>query len=270
MTIFNAFSVDLEDWYQAITSLMAQPEKWHTFEPRVVANTHRLLKLFAEYGIRATFFVLGQVALDHPNLIQEIEAKGHEIGIHGHRHKMVNRLSPAEFAREIDDACHAIAPLVKQPILGHRAPYFSIDNRSRWALDVLREKGFQYDSSFFPTKNPLYGSPKTPRFPYHTQGVAEFPLATARWGGVNWPIAGGLYLRALPYALVRAGIRQLNQQGYPAVIYLHPWELDTTHRYNAITLREHLVQYTRRGSLEGKLRKLFTEFEFRPLCEFLT
>ncbi len=271
MTVLNAFSVDLEDWYQAITSLNARPEEWPRHESRVVGNTQQLLKLLKEHNVRATFFVLGRVADEHPDLIRAIHAAGHEIGVHGYWHRMVHRMDPASFSEEMDRALGAIQPLVDQPILGHRAPYFSINRSSLWALDVLAGKGFRYDSSFFPTRNTLYGFPDAPRFPHRRpeSELMEFPLSTARWMGLNVPIAGGLYLRAFPYQLIRAGIRQLNRQGHPAVIYMHPWELDTGHRYSRVTPREFIVQYTRRGSLAGKLRRLFRDFSFAPLRQLL-
>jgi len=273
--IRNAFTVDLEDWFQGLTSTSARPERWGGYEPRIEANTDHLLGLLNEHGVRVTFFVLGPVAVQYPDMIRRIDAAGHEIGVHGYWHLKIHRLTPERFAQELDLALEVLAPLVSQPIIGHRAPYFSIDGRSLWALDVLREKGFRYDSSFFPTRNMLYGYPQAPRFP-HTlgsaaagRGLVEFPASTARWAGVNWPIAGGFYVRSLPYALVQQGIRQLNRQGQPAILYMHPWELDTGQRFYQVTLRERLTHYHGRRSLEGKLRRLFADFCFAPVRHLL-
>lgn len=265
----NGFSVDLEDWYQAVTSLNARPDAWDIFERRVSANTDRLLALLGEYRVRATFFVLGIVAEQHPGLIRRIDQAGHEIGVHGYAHRNIRRLRPAEFASELDKALAVIAPLVTQPLHGHRAPYFSINAQNLWALEVLESKGFRYDSSFFATRNTLYGYPDAPRFPHRLADcrLVELPLATWRWAGINWPVAGGFYLRLFPYVYTRMGLQALNRAGQPAVLYMHPWELDAGHRYSRVKPREYIVQYTGRAGLEAKLRRLFSEFHFGPLCE---
>jgi polysaccharide deacetylase family protein (PEP-CTERM system associated) len=265
--IMNAFTVDLEDWFQGLTSTNNHPADWEQYEKRVERNVLQLLAIFREYGVKATFFVLGRVAHQHPDLIRQIEAEGHEIGIHGYWHLHVRRITPERFADELDKALEAVTPLVKEPIIGHRAPYFSIDGHSLWALDILKEKGFEYDSSFFPTWNMLYGYPKAPRFPHqHEQaGLYEFPVSTARWLGRNWPVAGGFYLRFFPYELTRRGIRQINRDGQPAILYLHPWEIDVNQGYRKVTLRERLTHYYGREKLTTKLHRLFTDFQFVPL-----
>ena len=270
MPVINAFTVDLEDWFQGLTSTNARPEEWAGYESRIEPNTRHLLDLLDAFDVRATFFILGYVAHHHPALVCEVEAAGHEIGVHGYWHRMVDRLQPEQFAAEIEEALAAISPLVSQPLRGHRAPYFSINDRSLWALEVLREKGFHYDSSFFPTRNMLYGYPEAPRFPHAVTGdFIEFPISTARWSGWHWPIGGGFYVRTLPYKMIAAGIRQLNELGEPAVMYLHPWELDINQNYRRVTLRERITHYHGRGSLEKKLRRLFTDFRFAPLGDLL-
>jgi polysaccharide deacetylase family protein (PEP-CTERM system associated) len=268
MKIANAFTVDLEDWFQGLTSTNPDPQKWHLYEARLQANVERLLAFFDKHDVRVTFFVLGHVADQYPDLIRRIDRAGHEIGVHGYWHRMVHQFTPEHWAAELDRALNALAPLVSQPIIGHRAPYFSINDRSLWALDVLWEKGFRYDSSFFPTRNMLYGYPRAPRFPQPVGtggGLIEFPISTVRWGGVNWPIGGGFYVRALPYCIVRAGIRQINRQGQPAIMYLHPWELDTGQRYRSVTPRERVTHYYGRRRLGKKLESLFTDLKFVSL-----
>jgi polysaccharide deacetylase family protein (PEP-CTERM system associated) len=267
----NAFTIDLEDWFQGLTSTNPQPERWDSYEARVEANTLRLLALLDGFGVRATFFVLGHVAARYPDLIRHIAGAGHEVGVHGYWHLKVHRLTPERFVAELDRALEVLTPLVSQPIIGHRAPYFSINGQSLWALDVLLEKGFRYDSSFFPTRNMLYGYPDSPRFPHRLGpgGLVEFPVSTAQWLGISWPIAGGFYVRVLPYFVVRRGIRQLNRQGQPAIMYMHPWELDTDQDYRRVTLRERVTHYHGRRRLDRKLRQLFTEFKFSPLSSLL-
>ena len=197
----NAFTVDLEDWFQGLTSTNRQPERWPSYEARLETTTARLLRLLDKHEVRATFFALGHVADLHPDLISRIDAAGHEIGVHGYWHNRIHGLTPEGFAAELDRAMAALEPLISQPILGHRAPYFSINRDSLWALRVLQDKGFRYDSSFFPTRNMLYGYPQAPRFPCRVasgEGLMEFPISTARWLGITWPIGGGFYVRACP------------------------------------------------------------------------
>ncbi|MFB0534653.1 MAG: DUF3473 domain-containing protein [Anaerolineae bacterium] len=272
MTIINGLSVDLEDWYQGLTSTNPLRQAWPTFESRVLRNTELLLDLLAKHNTRATFFTLGYVAERFPDLISQVEAAGHEIGVHGYWHYMVDRLTLDAFAEEIDRALACLTPMVRGPLIGHRAPYFSINHRSLWALDLLAERGFRYDSSFFPARNSLSGYPKAPRFPHRlggNQGMVEFPVSTARLFGMNWPIAGGIYLRALPYWFIKWSINRLHRQGQPAIMYLHPYDLDTEQSVPVATPREWLVRYcNRRGSL-GKLRRLLRDFRFAPLRELL-
>lgn len=272
MTIVNAFTVDLEDWFQGLTSTNSQPDKWDSFEARLEANTDGLLALLDEFRVRATFFALGHVAHRYPDLIRRIDDAGHEIGVHGYWHLMIHRLTREQFAAELDRALDVLVPLVKQPIIGHRAPYFSINAHSFWALDILSERGFRYDSSFFPTRNMLYGYPEAPRFPHHLGDgceLIEFPVSTVRFLGITWPIAGGFYVRSLPYSVVRRAVNNLNHLGHPAILYVHPWELDTGQPMRAATLRERITHYHGRRGLEAKLRQLFQDFEFGPVRDLL-
>lgn len=267
----NAFTVDLEDWFQGLTSTNPQVDKWSSFESRVVKATKSLLDILRSYQVQATFFVLGYVADKHPALVEQIRADGHEIGVHGYLHRFVNRLEPDEFARDLERSVRAAERVTGETPLGHRAPYFSINGGTSWAFDILQAQGLRYDSSLFPTRNMLYGFPDAPRFPYRLNGhnLMEFPLSTVRLGGVNWPIAGGFYLRALPYALIRWGITQLNRQRQPAIMYMHPWELDLGQDYNQVTPRERITHYHGRRQLKGKLHRLFGDFRFCSLGTLL-
>lgn len=272
MSVLNGLTVDLEDWYHGLTSTNRQPDLWPKLESRVVANTERLLDLLAAHKVQATFFVLGKVAEQYPDLIRCVAAAGHEIGIHGYTHRDIRRLTPDSFAAELDRSLACLTPLVREPLIGHRAPYFSINHRSLWALDLLAERGFRYDSSFFPARSRLYGYPRAPRFPHRldgNQGMMEFPVSTARLFGMNLPIAGGIYLRALPYWFVKWSINRLHREGQPAIMYLHPYDLDTEQSVPVATPREWFVRYcNRRGSLK-KLRRLLRDFHFGPLKELL-
>ena len=267
----NALTVDLEEWFQGLTSTNPLVEQWDSFESRVVPATRRLLDILRRHQVQATFFVLGRVADRHPALIERICAEGHEVGVHGYNHCFVWRLTPAEFACELERTIAAVTRITGERPLGHRAPYFSLNAKTPWAFDVLQAQGLRYDSSVFPTRNLLYGYPGAPRFPYRVKGhdLVEFPLSTVRLAGANWPIAGGFYLRALPYAFIHKGITRLNRQGQPAVMYIHPWELDLGQRYNRVTWREQITHYHGRSRLEGKLHRLLSDFQFGPLRNLL-
>lgn len=267
----NAFSVDLEHWFQGLTSTNPLVEKWPSFESRLVPATRSLLDILRAYKVQATFFVVGYVADRYPDLVEHIRADGHEIGVHGYFHRFVSRLTPDEFARELERSIYAVERITGETPLGHRAPYFSINAGMPWVFDLLQAQGLRYDSSFFPTRNMLYGFSEAPRFPHRLDGhsLMEFPLSTIRLGGINWPIAGGFYLRTLPYAFIRWGISRLNDQGQPAIMYIHPWELDLGQHYNRVTLRERITHYHGRRRLEEKLRRLFTDFRFCSLRTIL-
>jgi len=270
-TVPNAFTVDLEDWFQGLTSTNPQVEQWPAFESRVVPAARALLDLLRTCRVQATFFVLGYVADHYPALIEPIRAEGHEIGVHGYFHRFVSRMTPDEFARELERSVAAIERVTGERPLGYRAPYFSINAGARWAFGLLRDQGFRYDSSLFPARTMLYGSPGAPRFPHRLEGygLVEFPLSTVRWAGVNWPMAGGFYLRAWPYAFVRWGIARLSRQGQPAIMYVHPWELDLGQDYGRVTLRERVTHYHGRPGLPAKLERLFADFHFGPLRSLL-
>ncbi len=267
----NAFTVDLEDWFQGLTSTNPLVDQWPSFESRVETATRRLLALLSDQHVRATFFVLGYVADAYPELIEEIAAEGHEIGVHGYYHRFVSQMTADEFARELDQTITAINRITGITPAGHRAPYFSFNANTPWAFDVLESRGFHYDSSVFPTRNMLYGFPDAPRFPYKVADheIMEFPATTMPFAGKKWPIAGGFYNRALPYSVIRRGIQQVNEQGEPAIIYIHPWELDTGQNYNQVTFRERITHYHGRRGLEKKLVQLFADFQFGSLQDLL-
>lgn len=270
--MLNALTVDLEDWYQGLTSTGRRADRWPSYETRVVANTERLLALFAAAGVRATFFVLGYVANQFPGLIRRVAEEGHEIALHSFGHQQVTSLTRAQFRADVQRGRAVVQAACGIPLKGYRAPMFSINGTSLWALEVLRELGFDYDSSVFPTRNPLYGYPQAPRAPYHPfagDDFVEFPLAVTRFLGINWPVAGGFYLRLLPYSVLREGLQRLNREGKPAVIYLHPWDLDTEQPRPNPTPRERFTHYHGRRSAARKVQALLRDFRLGPLQELL-
>jgi polysaccharide deacetylase family protein (PEP-CTERM system associated) len=263
----NAFTVDLEDWFQGLTSTNPQVERWPEFESRVELATDNLLALLRNQQVKATFFVLGYVADRHPELIERIVDDGHEIGVHGYYHRFVYQLTPDEFANELELSIAAVERITGRQPLGHRAPYFSINGTTPWAFSIMQSHGIQYDSSVFPTRNMLYGYPGAPRYPYRVDGteLIEFPASTVRAVGVTWPIAGGFYTRALPYSITRWAMDRLHSQDIPAVMYVHPWELDTGQTYSEVTARERVTHYHGRRALETKLNQLLNDYEFTTL-----
>lgn len=268
----NAFTVDLEDWYQGLTSTGRRPEQWPSYENRVVESTGRLLRVLERAGVRATVFVLGYVADQFPELVRRVADAGHEIALHGYLHRHVHQLTPGEFRADLLRGRDAVEAASGQRPAGFRAPMFSINASALWALEVLRDLGFCYDSSVFPTRNMLYGYPDAPRFAYYPLGdgtFVEFPLSTVRLLGVNWPLAGGFYFRLLPYWLFRQGLRRINRQGQPAILYVHPWELDPGHPRPNPTLRERFTHYHGLAHTEARLSRLLADFQFGPLADLL-
>lgn len=271
MKPLNALTVDLEEWYQGLTSTNARPELWSALEPRAEQATTELLQLLGDAGVRATFFALGTLVEQYPDLVARIRDAGHEIALHGYAHRRVDRMTPAEFADELDRGLEALWQAARIRPIGHRAPYFSIRSDMDWAFRVLGTRRFRYDSSIFPARSLIYGDPAASRLPYYLSefNIVEFPVTTLRAGGRNWPAAGGFYTRALPISLVRRALRQSLAAGAPAVLYLHPWELDKGQRYSQVSPRERVTHYWGRRFLADRLRLLVAEFRFGALEDVL-
>ena len=266
----NALTIDFEDWYQGLEIPL---ERWNGFEDRMEFAGRRVLESLEAAGVRATFFVLGAVAERHPHLVREIGAGGHEIATHGHSHTLVYKQTPSAFRGELRRSIGTLEDLSGTRVVGHRAPFFSITRESMWALDVLVEEGIRYDSSVFPVRNPRYGIPGAPRWPYRieTPGghLQEFPISTWRLAGRDVPIAGGAYFRIWPYAVTSKAFRAINGQGQPAVFYLHPWELDPGHPRIDLPRRIGLTHYVNLKATERRLERLLGDFAFAPMQEVL-
>jgi polysaccharide deacetylase family protein (PEP-CTERM system associated) len=269
-TTVNALTVDFEDWYQG---LEIPPERWGGFEDRIGASTRRLLDVFSEHEVRATFFVLGHVAERHPELVREIAARGHELATHGYSHTLVYQLTPAAYREELVRSIGTIEALSGTRVLGHRAPFFSVTRDSLWVLDLLLELGLRYDSSIHPVKNYRYGIEDAPRWPHPIERdgrtLTEFPISTARVLGRNLPVAGGAYFRIYPYALTWAAFRAINAEGGAATFYVHPWELDPGHPRIPLPRRIALTHYVNLGATERRLHRLLRDFRFAPMREVL-
>ncbi len=273
----HILTVDVEDWYQSSREIFTDaPEKLGDRpEPSVVANTLKCLDLLERTGNRATFFVLGSVAEIYPDLVREILLKGHEIGSHGYAHQFVYRVTPGEFENDLKKSLDVLAKAGASSVQGFRAPYWSITKKSLWALEIIASCGFRYDSSIFPIRNPLYGIADAPRQPYLIRsGLWEFPPATLRLGNLNFPIAGGGYLRLLPYALSSCALRSLDHKA-PSLFYFHPYELDPSDirlPYRSRSIRTFLTWVTQaagRSDNPGKIEKFLTENCFQSISEWL-
>jgi polysaccharide deacetylase family protein (PEP-CTERM system associated) len=268
--MLNAFTVDFEDWYQG---LEIGPSDWAGYARRLEPATRRLLDVLGEAGVKATFFVLGIAAEEHPELVRLIARQGHELATHGHSHALVYQLSPQTYRTELERSIRVIEDLAGTKVLGHRAAFFSITRQSTWALDLLVELGVRYDSSIYPVLNYRYGIDDAPRWPHPLtaggRSIVEFPISTWRLAGRNVPIAGGAYFRLYPYAFTRMGFRSINRQGQPAVFYIHPWELDPGQPRIRLPRRIALTHYANLGATEGRLRRLLRDFRFAPMKDVL-
>jgi polysaccharide deacetylase family protein (PEP-CTERM system associated) len=269
--VVNAMTIDVEDYFHvAAFSKHINPNNWHEFTPRVEDNTHRLLDLFDEQQVHATFFVLGWVAERFPALVRTIATRGHEVACHGYSHQMIYRQAPSEFREETVRAKRYIEDQVQCPVLGYRAATYSITRDSLWAIDVLVELGFLYDSSIFPIHHDLYGIVESPRWPYRLAAanggsIVEFPLSTVSILGYRLPIAGGGYFRLYPYQVTRSALAHINlREGRPFIFYLHPWEIDPAQPRIKAGLLSQFRHYTNLHRCEERLRQLLKDFQFAP------
>ena len=287
--IVNAMTVDVEDYFQvsAFESVVSRAD-WDGFERRVAQNTDRLLTIFAESKVHATFFVLGWVAERDPELVRRIAAAGHELASHGYGHRLVYHQHPEEFREDVRRSKAVLEAASGRPVLGYRAPSFSITKRSLWALDVLIEEGFAWDASIFPIRHDRYGIPSAPRNPFRVQhrsvvgsrrpwdsaleegfsptgriGLWEIPASTLRLAGLNLPIGGGGYFRLLPYAWTEFGIARVNRaEKRPVVFYVHPWELDPDQPRQPARWLSRFRHYRNLAQTESRLRRLLARFKF--------
>src|SRR5262245_32758310 len=273
--IVNAMTVDVEDYFQ-VTAFEAHVsrDRWDHFESRVCRNTERLLALFDECNVRATFFVLGWVADRYPSLVRRIAACGHEIASHSYWHRLVYTMTAGEFREDVRRAKAALESASGAPVLGYRAPTYSITRRSMWALDVLAAEGFVYDASIYPIRHDRYGIPDAPRHPHRIGGapggIWELPGSTVRYAGQNLPIGGGGYFRLLPYAWTRHGIAHVNaRERRPVVFYLHPWEIDPEQPRMPASRLSRFRHYRNLEKTEPRLRRLLSDFAFGPAFSLL-
>ncbi len=273
----NAFSVDVEDYYQVLNFQAGIPRsEWGSLPSRVTANTIRILDLLDSHGVKGTFFCLGCVAERDPALIREIAARGHEVASHGYSHTPLTKLSPEALRTELRDSKRCLEDLSGQVVLGFRAPSFSIVSSTQHGLDLLLDEGYRYDSSVFPVRHPDYGIPGAQEAIHDLttpsgRTITEFPMTVARVWGQKIPVSGGGYFRLLPFLVTKFGLDRVNREGRPAVFYLHPWEVDPDQpdlrkRTSRLKAFRH---YTNLRHTAARLDRLLGLFRFAPLREVL-
>ena len=270
--IANALTIDVEDYYQvAAFADIVDYEDWDRHESRVVKNTSRVLQIFSDAGVQATFFVLGWVAKRHPEIVRDIAAQGHEVACHGYSHQLIYRQSRDQFRRETAESKALLEDQAQCPVRGYRAASYSIIKESLWALDILHECGFEYDSSIFPIRHDRYGIPDAEQQPHvHTTpngaSIVEFPVTALDLHLAKLPLGGGGYFRLFPYWLTRAGLRWVNARtGSPFIFYLHPWEVDVDQPRLEGTWFSRFRHYNNLHRCEARLRSLLRDFEFQPV-----
>ena len=290
MNLKNYLTIDVEDFYQvsAFETLVSK-ESWDSYPSRVTQNTQKILSILEEHNIKATFFILGWTANKHPEIVKEIARQGHEIGCHSFYHRLVYNLTPEEFREDTKKAKDTLEQISGEEVKGYRAPSYSITNKSLWAIQILHELGFTYDSSVFPIHHDRYGIPGAPRYPFiwKTSGnqpeistpfngeeqsdtdnsLIEYPISTTLFFGKNLPVSGGGYFRLFPYWFTRMALKKINEQEKRSFIfYLHPWEFDPEQpRFYKATRFSKFRHYNNLDKTEIRFEKLIKDFSFGPM-----
>jgi polysaccharide deacetylase family protein (PEP-CTERM system associated) len=270
--IVNAFSIDVEDWFQvAAFAPYIDRKDWDSLECRVERNVDLLLQTLDKHGVKATFFTLGWIAQRYPALVKRIVAGGHELASHGYGHHMIHELGEQLFREDVVRAKGLLEDLSGKPVIGYRAPSFSVGRDTLWALDVLAQTGHQYSSSIYPIKHDLYGMPEAPRFAHQRSGLLEIPATSIRLRTRNFPASGGGYFRLLPYSVSRWSLKRVNQvDGEAAVFYCHPWEIDPGQpKMHHASTKSRFRHYVNQGRMLGKIDRLLGDFAWGTVAEVI-
>lgn len=268
--IVNYLTVDVEDYFQvsAFEDIISSSQ-WSSMEQRVERNTDNVLQIFDDYSVKATFFIVGWIAEKFPGTVKKIQSEGHDIACHSYWHRKVYDLTPGEFKEDTVKAKETLENITGQQIKGYRAPSYSITATSLWALDILEELGFSYDSSIFPITHDTYGIPGSPRFKYQHSGkqLIEYPISTIRLLGRNLPASGGGYFRLFPYAVSKLLFRTVNQrEKQPFMFYFHPWEIDPDQpKMKSARLTSKFRHYNNLHNTSKRLEKMLSDFRFAPI-----
>jgi polysaccharide deacetylase family protein (PEP-CTERM system associated) len=269
----NILSVDLEEWYHPE---YVRTEEISDRQDRITESLDKTLDLLDSQNAGATFFVVGELLEKHPEILERIDKKGHEISFHGFSHEPLSKSNAESFKSEIQ----RFGSLIRRKCLGFRAPSFSLNNKTKWALEILEAEGYKYDSSIFPIKTPLYGHWRAPNRPYkishdnvtnedNKARLWEFPLLVYSLVGMRIPAAGGFYLRFLPINLISRAIDKTNRRGFPAVLFFHNWELDPENPRIKLDLYRSFVTYQKLDETEHKLRHLLSKFKFSSVENYM-
>jgi len=269
----HALTIDVEEFFQihALSRVVA-PYQWDHYPSTVEENTDRILHLLEDSGIKATFFCLGWVAERHKALIRRMHAAGHEVACHGYAHQVIYQQDPQAFKEDVTKAKAILEEITGETIIGYRAPTYSLMKKTLWALDILEDLGFQYDSSIFPIRHDNYGIPDSPRFPYRLENHAlvEFPLSTVRIGWINLPIAGGGYFRLFPYLITKCALTLLTRESLPCIFYIHPWEFNPSlPRVASLSVLSRFRTYVGLKRTEERFSRLIAEFAFTTVRDVL-
>lgn len=266
----HVLSFDVEEHFQVSAFWSdARRQQWGRLESRVEQNTFRLAELLARAETNATFFVLGWVAERHPGLVKELARQGHEIASHGYGHELVTSQTERDFREDIRRSKHILEDLTGERVYGYRAPSFSITTRTQWALPILVEEGYLYDSSIFPVRHDRYGMPGANPWCHVKKTQAgdlwEVPPSTLKVGPLRVPVAGGGYFRLFPYSLLHRFLCRVASHGHPLIMYLHPWELDPDQPRMGGSLVSRFRHYVNLHKTEARLLRLLTDFKFAPI-----
>ena len=264
-TVTNAFTIDVEDYFQvsAFASYIPRHD-WPFRECRIERNVDRILALLDENGIKATFFALGWIAERYPQTIKRIVAEGHELASHGYGHERANEQTESAFFSDINLAKLILEDLAGAEVIGYRAPSFSIGSSNLWAFECLERAGYRYSSSIYPIHHDHYGMPDAPRHAHSIGGLLEIPATALHFLNRNWPASGGGYFRLMPYGLSRWMIQRINSKDHiPAVFYFHPWEIDEEQpRIPGISRKTRFRHYVNIGRMEKRLKLLLGDFHW--------
>jgi polysaccharide deacetylase family protein (PEP-CTERM system associated) len=259
----RCLTIDVEEYFQIEAAQGRVPrEQWNNWPSRVEANVDRLLTMLSAHQVRGTFFFLGSVARAHISLARRVSDAGHEIASHGGMHHRLHRLNPESFRQDVRDSKALLEDQIGLAIVGYRAPTFSVVPATAWAIDILVETGFRYDSSIFPVLHPHYGVPSAPDRPFLVQGridgatILEIPPLTWTVGWRKLAVAGGGYFRLLPLWFMRRGLMQAAVRGRPAVLYFHPWEFDADMPRMPLPLIGRVRTYTGLRTAEARLKSI--------------
>ncbi|MBI4396456.1 MAG: DUF3473 domain-containing protein [Elusimicrobia bacterium] len=259
----DALSIDVEDYFMASAFEPFVPRSdWDRKECRVLSSTYKILSILDEFETKATFFVLGWVGERRPKLVREIHARGHEVACHGYDHRLIYHQDAGEFRADVRKAKRLLEDACGAPVVGYRAPSFSVVRDTRWALDVLAEEGFLYDASVLPARHARGGMEGAHRFPHQLSRLAEFPMSTVRLFGKTIPFSGGGYFRLFPYPFTRWGIRACHREGNPSIVYLHPWEFDPGQPRLKARWMDRFRHTVNLHKTEEKFRRLLKDFRF--------